>query len=259
MAIGIHLRLRRSEQQKQRDASPPVIPAGCASWPRLAHGFEAEPGLLQRLRVVLERVRPAPKRHGEPLLVHRVIDMEGLEVVLSQHERGVRIVVEESAEIRHRMGYAGTQVPAAIEYAPGLADGGRQVGGALERLQRVVGDREVEAAIRKWKGPAFRSRIPKRRAVLSRISQEGEGVIDRGDLVSAGGQVSSDTALPAANLQGPSTRRGNDVVEEAVPEVPVRVVAGGASPTNPILGLRFPLRFTSHASQPMPPPKAPVG
>jgi hypothetical protein len=246
MAPGIDLRLRGTEEQKQRDASPSLIPAGCAGWPRLAQGFKAETGLLQRLRVVLEGVRPAPERHGEPFLLHCVIDVQGLEIVLSHHEWGVGVVADEAAEIRHRMRHAGAQAPAAIEYAPGLADGGRHVGGALERLQRVVGDRDVEAAIRKRKDPAFCSHIAGRRAVLSRLSQEGEGVIDRGDAVSASCQVASYSAFTAANLQGPSPRRGNDEIEEAVTEVPVRVVAGGTSPANPILGLRFPFRVASH-------------
>jgi hypothetical protein len=72
------------------------------------------------------------------------------------------------------------------------------------------------------------------------------GRIDRRDSMSTSRQVASYPAFTTPDLKGASTRRGNDEIEEAVPVVPVRVVARGASPANPILRFRLPLRFPVH-------------
>jgi hypothetical protein len=91
--------------------------------------------------------------------------------------------------------------------------------------------------------------IPRCEVFLLRVSQERMGRIDRRDSMSTSRQVASYPAFTTANLKGASTRRGNDEIEEAVPEIPVRVVARGASPAKPILGFRLPLRFPSHGQK----------
>lgn len=61
------------------------------------------------------------------------------------------------------------------------------------------------------------------------------------------GQISRHAAFTAADLEGPQRWRRDDRVKEAVPVVPVRVVAGSTRPAHPILGLPFPFAFAHRA------------
>jgi hypothetical protein len=54
MRSSVCLRLGRSELQEQWNVSPPFVPMHGFCWSRLTNRFDAEAGMLQRRRVVLE-------------------------------------------------------------------------------------------------------------------------------------------------------------------------------------------------------------
>jgi hypothetical protein len=175
--------------------------------------------------------------------LHRVLDAQRLEVIPSHRETRPGLAAGEVAEIRHRMGHTRTQASPAVQHARCLAHRGCHV---FNHLKRVVRNHEIEAATRERKCATLRSYVRAVEIVVLRMTQQRMSGIDGHDAMPARRQVTSDPALTTADLESSTTRRRHNEIEEAVPVVPIGVVARGASPANPVLRLGFPLRVPCH-------------
>ncbi len=150
------------------------------------------------------------------------------------------------ARVACRVRDAKAQAAARLEDARDLLDG---FGHVVDVHQRVVGDDEVEHAVGKRQDGGVADDVGRPGVGLEGQLDELADHVDTGDGVAARREIPRHAAFAAADLERRAPGRWYEL-EERVPVVPVRVVAGRPRPFGPASGLSVPVPGAAHEAGP---------
>ncbi len=166
--------------------------------------LDGELGVVERERVLLERVCPSSEGHTESIALNRFFDSCLLEVRGSDGEPWRVGVVDPVAHVGERVCDADAEVAAGPEHSRALANGAPHV---VDDLKRVVSDHQVEAPGTKREMNAFSREVGTCGVCVTSVPEETGCVVERRDLMSSLGEVTRDAPFAASDFERSGARR----------------------------------------------------